>query len=45
MPKDENPPRELVEKMHQKYMDELSLLFEEHKEKYGVKKETTLEFI
>ena len=45
MEKNEAPEEELVNEYHQKYLAGLSQLFDEHKEKYGIDKDKTLEFI
>ncbi|EGT49230.1 hypothetical protein CAEBREN_11471 [Caenorhabditis brenneri] len=42
--KDANPSKETVDEIHRKYMEQLSDLFEEHKERFGVSKETQLIF-
>jgi len=41
----DNPEQEVVDKIHQRYMDELSQMFDDHKEKYGVDKDKKLNFI
>ncbi|KAI4814625.1 hypothetical protein KUCAC02_003813 [Chaenocephalus aceratus] len=43
--RNEKPAAEELDALHQLYMDELSKLFEEHKEKYGVDKDTQLNFV
>lgn len=42
--KNENPTREEVDELHQKYIDALVDLFETHKTKYGVDADSHLEF-
>lgn len=42
--KDPNPSQEVVDKYHALYMEQLSDLFDEHKEKYGVDKNVKLTF-
>lgn len=43
--KDENPTKERIDQVHQQYMDGLTSIFEEYKEKFGVDKDTTLKFV
>lgn len=43
--KNPKPTQEELDALHQLYMDELSKLFEEHKENYGVDKDTHLSFV
>ena len=45
VPKTECPSQEKLDKLHKQYMDALTLLFEEHKEKYGVPADHHLNFI
>ena len=45
VPKIEKPPMEVVDEYHQRYMDALSQLFNEHKTKYGVDEKKYLNFI
>lgn len=45
MEKNEKPSAEDLDALHQLYMDELSLLFEEHKGNYGVDTDTHLNFV
>jgi 2-acylglycerol O-acyltransferase 2 len=40
-----NPSQEAIDTLHEEYLNSLTKLFDEHKEKYGVKKGTSLEFI
>ncbi len=42
--KNEKPTAEELDVFHQRYMDELSRLFEEHKENYGVAEDAHLLF-
>ncbi|PIC31017.1 hypothetical protein B9Z55_022070 [Caenorhabditis nigoni] len=42
--KTETPEKEVVDRIHKKYMEELANLFDEHKERFGVSKETRLIF-
>lgn len=39
-----HPTSEQIEELHQKYMDELRKLFDEHKGKYGIPEHETLIF-
>ncbi|XP_010765634.1 2-acylglycerol O-acyltransferase 2, partial [Notothenia coriiceps] len=43
--RNEKPATEELDALHQLYMDELSKLFDEHKENYGVDKDTQLNFV
>ncbi|XP_051972919.1 2-acylglycerol O-acyltransferase 2 [Xyrauchen texanus] len=43
--KNEKPTEEDLNTLHQLYMDELNLLFEEHKENYGVPEDSHLVFL
>ncbi|XP_067995396.1 2-acylglycerol O-acyltransferase 2 [Melanerpes formicivorus] len=43
--KNGRPSNEEVDRVHQKYLDELSKLFEEHKAKYNIPEDHHLEFI
>ncbi|XP_038675062.1 2-acylglycerol O-acyltransferase 2 [Scyliorhinus canicula] len=43
--KNENPSQEEIDKLHQKYTEELTKLFEEHKGKYKVPEDKHLTFI
>ncbi|XP_056141115.1 2-acylglycerol O-acyltransferase 2 [Lampris incognitus] len=43
--KNPKPTTEELDALHQRYMDELGDLFEEHKESYGVDKDTHLNFV
>ncbi|XP_033973155.1 2-acylglycerol O-acyltransferase 2 [Trematomus bernacchii] len=43
--RNEKPATEELDALHQLYMDELSKLFDEHKENYGVDKDTHLHFV
>ncbi|NXK67662.1 MOGT2 acyltransferase, partial [Sylvietta virens] len=43
--KKDRPSEEEVDQVHQKYLNELSKLFEEHKAKYNVPEDSHLEFI
>ncbi|XP_071165310.1 2-acylglycerol O-acyltransferase 2-like [Mytilus edulis] len=45
VPKTECPSQEQLDKLHKQYMYALTLLFEEHKEKYGVPADHHLNFI
>uniref|UniRef100_A0A1I7V326 Acyltransferase n=2 Tax=Caenorhabditis tropicalis TaxID=1561998 RepID=A0A1I7V326_9PELO len=42
--KNSNPSKTAVDEIHQMYMDQLSDLFNEHKERFGISKETRLIF-
>ncbi|KAG9351754.1 hypothetical protein JZ751_023005 [Albula glossodonta] len=43
--KNEKPSDEELNELHERYMDELSKLFEEHKSKYGVPEDRHLSFV
>jgi len=45
VPKEPRPSSELVDEYHQKYMDALATLFNDHKTKYGVDKDMFLNFV
>ena len=45
VPKVGEPDDETLEKYHNMYMEELSRLFDEHKTKYGVSEDKTLNFV
>ena len=45
VPKVGEPDDETLEKYHNMYMEELSRLFDEHKTKYGVSQDKTLNFV
>lgn len=38
----ENPTKEQIDELHRKYVDKLTELFEEHKEKYGIGKDVKI---
>lgn len=43
--KTQNPSQETIDRLHEEYLQGLTKLFDENKERYGIKKETCLEFI
>ncbi|CAD5111251.1 DgyrCDS579 [Dimorphilus gyrociliatus] len=43
--KEPNPTKERINEVHQQYMDGLTRIFEDYKEKFGVDKDTKLEFV
>lgn len=45
MLKKHKPSAEEVDRLHQKYLEELRKLFEEHKAKYNVPEDSHLEFM
>ena len=45
VPQQDDPDPETVEKYHKLYMHELSKLFNEHKVKFGVSADKTIEFV
>lgn len=45
MPRKHRPSEEEVDQVHQKYLNELCKLFEEHKAKYNIPEDKHLEFI
>ena len=41
----DNPDKDMVDSIHQRYMDDLSQLFDDHKTKYGIDKDKELNFV